>query len=46
MIAIFVVNGEEMPRFFIELSAAFGADEAMDLERPLPIITPWWLRSL
>ncbi len=40
MISIFVVNGEEMPRFFIKLSAAFGTDEAVDLEGAFSIITP------
>ena len=40
MVSIFVVNGEKMPRFFIKLSPAFGADEAVYLERALSIITP------
>jgi hypothetical protein len=32
MIPIFVVDRQEMPRLFIELSPAFGTDEAMYLE--------------
>jgi hypothetical protein len=32
MISIFVMDRQEMPRFFVELSSAFGTDEAMDLE--------------
>jgi hypothetical protein len=40
VIAVFVVDSQEMPRLFVELSSAFGADKAMDLERAFPIITP------
>jgi hypothetical protein len=32
VISIFVVNGQEMSRLFIKFPAAFGTDEAMDLE--------------
>ena len=32
VISVFVVDRQEMPRLFIELPPAFGADEAMDLE--------------
>lgn len=41
VISVFVVNRQEMPCLFVELSPAFGADEAMDLEGALSIITPW-----
>jgi len=40
VISVFVVDRQEMPRLFVELSSTFGADEAMDLERAFPIITP------
>jgi len=40
MISVFVVDGQEMPRLFVELSPAFGTDEPMDLEGPFSIITP------
>lgn len=40
MIPILVMHGEEVPRFFIKLPAAFGTDEAVDLEGALSIITP------
>ena len=43
MIAVFMVDGQEMPRLFVELSPTLGADEAMDLEREFSIITPWRL---
>lgn len=32
VISVFVVDRQEVPRLFIELPPAFGADEAMDLE--------------
>ena len=32
VIAVFVVDSQKMPGLFIKFSAAFGADEAMDLE--------------
>lgn len=41
MISIFVVNRQEMPRLFIELSPAFGTDQTMYLERAFSIITLW-----
>ena len=41
MISAFVVDCQEMPRVFIKLSSAFGADEAMYFEGAFPIITPW-----
>ena len=40
MIAVFVVDSQEMPRLFVEFPSAFGTDQAMNLERPLPIIAP------
>jgi hypothetical protein len=46
VISVFVVNRQEMPGFFVELSSAFGADEAMDLEGAFSIITPWRLGFL
>jgi hypothetical protein len=39
VISIFVVDRQEMPRVFIELPPAFGADQAMYLEGAFPIIT-------
>jgi hypothetical protein len=44
VIAVFVVDGQEMPRLFVELSPAFGTDKAMDLEGPFSIITPRRIR--
>ena len=41
MISVFVVDRQEMPRLFIELPPAFGADEAMDLEGAVSIFTLW-----
>jgi len=32
VISVFVVNRQEMPRLFVELSPAFGADKAMYFE--------------
>jgi len=46
VISVLVVDGQEMPRLFIELFPAFGTDEAMDLEGAFPIITPWRLGFL
>ena len=40
MISVFVVNGEEVPRLFIKLSAAFSTDQAVDFEGAFSIITP------
>jgi hypothetical protein len=39
VISIFVVDGQEMPRLFIVLSATFGADKPVYFEGALPIIT-------
>jgi len=41
MISVFVVNRQEMPCLFVELSPAFGADKAMDLEGAVSIFTLW-----
>ena len=41
VISVFVVDCQEMPCLFIELSPAFGTDEAMYLEGAFSIITPW-----
>jgi hypothetical protein len=41
MISIFVVDGQEMSRLFIELPPAFGTDQTMYLERAFSIITLW-----
>ena len=41
VIAIFVVDGQEMPRLFIKFSSALGTDEAVDLEGPFSVIAPW-----
>ncbi len=43
VITIFVVDGQEMPCLFVELSPAFGTDETMDFEGSLAIIAPWRL---
>ena len=40
MISIFVVNRQEMSGLFIKLSSTLGANQAVDLERAFPIITP------
>lgn len=39
MIPIFVVDRQEMPRLFIELSPAFGTDEAVYFKRLFSVIT-------
>ena len=44
VIAVFVVDGQEMPGLFVKFSSAFGADQAMDLEGAFSIITPWRFR--
>jgi len=41
VIAVFVVDCQEMPRLFIKLSSAFGADKAMYFEGAFPIFTLW-----
>jgi len=41
VISIFVVDRQEMPCLFIELSPAFGADQTMYLEGAFSIITLW-----
>jgi hypothetical protein len=41
VISVFVVDRQEMPRLFVELPSAFGADEAMDLEGAVSIFTLW-----
>jgi hypothetical protein len=41
VIAVFVVDGQEMPCFLVEFPAAFGADQSMNLERPFPVIAPF-----
>ncbi len=40
VVPIFVVDGEEVPGLFVKLPSAFGADEAVYLERALSIVTP------
>jgi hypothetical protein len=38
VISVFVMDGEEVTVLVVKLSSASGADEAMDLERPFPVI--------
>lgn len=38
MVSVFMVYGKELPVFGIELSPAFGADQAVDFEGLLPVI--------
>jgi hypothetical protein len=37
MVAIFVMNGEELSVVFIKLPGALGTDQPMNLERPFPV---------
>ncbi len=46
MVAILVMNGQEMPVLVFELPPAFCADEAVYPEGPLPIIFRRALRLL
>lgn len=43
VISVFVVDGQEMSRFFVEFPSTFGADEAVNLEGAFSIVTPWRL---
>jgi len=38
VIAVFVMHREEMTVFRVELSAAFGADQAVDFQGLFPVI--------
>ncbi len=43
VIAIFVVNGKQVQVGKLEFPGTAGADPAVDLERPLPVIDPFIL---